>query len=216
MNSVATMSAQAVDLSPHGLAMLVFATIVFAIFIWDRLPIASVCLSILGVLSLIFVLFPLQTAQGEVDPFRFFAGFGHPALVAICALMIVGHGLVVTGALEPAARVLAGWVAAKPRLALLALLVGAASISGLVNDTPVVVLLIPMIIAAAARANVSAGTMLMPMNFAVLIGGMATTIGTSTNLIVVAIVASLGVGNFDLFSFYPIVAMAAIPALAYL
>ena len=203
-------------LGAHGVVMLVFAAIVFGLFVWDRLPITTVCLVILVALPLGFVLAPLQTAQGEVDPMRFFAGFGHPALIAICALMIVGHGLVVTGALEPAARHLSGWVASSPRLALLAVLVGAAGASGLVNDTPVVVLLIPLILAAAARAKVSGGTMLMPMNYAVLIGGMATTIGTSTNLIVVALAAGLGIVPFSLFSFYPLVAAAAVPALLYL
>jgi len=203
-------------LSSHGLAMLGFASAVFALFIADRLPIATVCIGILVLLPIGFVLFPLHTGDGLFDPLSLFAGFGHPALVAICGLMIVGQALVVTGALEPAARLLSAWVAQRPALALLALLLGAASISGLVNDTPVVVLLIPLIIAAAGRAKTSAATMLMPMNYAVLIGGMATTIGTSTNLIVVAIAADLGVGPFGMFSFYPLVAMAAVPALAYL
>ncbi len=203
-------------LSSHGLATLVFAALVFALFISDRLPIATVSIGVLVLLPIGFVLFPLDTADGRFDALSLFAGFGHPALVAICALMIVGQGLVVTGALEPVARLLAKWVAARPALALLALLAGAASISGLVNDTPVVVLLIPLIIAAAARAKMSAARMLLPMNYAVLIGGMATTIGTSTNLIVVALAAEYGVGPFSLFSFYPLVALAALPALAYL
>ncbi len=203
-------------LSAHGVVTLAFAVLVFGLFIWDRLSITTVCLVILVTLPLGFELAPLQTAQGEVDPMRFFAGFGHPALVAICALMVVGNGLVVTGALEPAARLLSAWVSSSPRLALLAVLVGAFAVSGLVNDTPVVVLLIPLILAAAARAKVSGGTMLMPMNYAVLIGGMATTIGTSTNLIVVALAAGLGVAPFGLFGFYPIVAAAAGPALLYL
>ncbi len=203
-------------LSAHGVAALVFAAIVFGLFIWDRLPITTVCLVILVALPFGFVLAPLQTPQGTVDPMRFFAGFGHPALIAICGLMIVGHGLVVTGALEPAARRLSGLFGTRPWLALLAVLVGAAAASGLVNDTPVVVLLIPLILAAAARAKVSGGTMLMPMNYAVLIGGMATTIGTSTNLIVVSLAVALGVGPFGLFNFYPIVAAAAVPALLYL
>ncbi len=203
-------------LTGHGMAMLAFAVLVFALFIWDRVPIATVCLGILAALPLGFVLFPLTLAGGPVDPLRFFAGFAHPALVAICALMAVGQGLVVTGALEPAARRLAAWLAARPQLALLAVLAGAAAVSGLVNDTPVVVLLIPLIIAAAARAKVAPARLLLPMNYAVLIGGMATTIGTSTNLIVVALATSLGVGAFSLFSFSALVALAAVPALAYL
>ncbi|MEZ5565959.1 MAG: hypothetical protein R3F24_10765 [Gammaproteobacteria bacterium] len=56
----------------------------------------------------------------------------------------------------------------------------------------------------------------MPMNFAVLIGGTATTIGTSTNLLVVSLAAELGVAPFGVFEFTPLVMMAALPALLYL
>ena len=203
-------------LGAHGAAVLAFTVIVFALFIWDRWEMTTVCLVILIALSLGFEWAPLRTPQGTVDPMRFFAGFGHPALIAICGLMIVGQGLVVTGALEPAARRLSALFGARPKFALLAVLVGAWAVSGFINDTPLVVLLIPLILAAAARARLSAGLMLMPMNYAVLIGGMATTIGTSTNLIVISLAVALGAGPFGVFSFYPIVAAAALPALLYL
>lgn len=215
MNTTAAALQQA-SLSTHGLAMIVFTVMVFAVFIWDRWPIATVSLAVLAAIALGFVLAPYADAQGPVDPARFFAGFGHPALVAICALMVLGQALVLTGALEPAARRLSGWVTQRPRTALLAVLLGAASVSGLINDTPVVVLLIPLILSAAARARVPSGAMLLPMNYAVLMGGMATTIGTSTNLIVIALAAALGVTGLGMFSFTAIVAVAALPALLYL
>ena len=204
------------ELSPHALACLLFAALVFALFVWDRIPIATISLGILAALPLGFALFPLQAASGPVDPLRFFAGFGNPALVAICALMIVGHGLVVTGAMEPVARRLAVIVGKHPASALLAVLGLAAAASGVVNDTPVVVLLIPLLLAAARQAKVAAARMLLPMNYAVLIGGMATTIGTSTNLIVVAIAVSIGAGPFAMFGHFDLVALAAAPALLYL
>ena len=212
----AVQSLQQIPLNAHALAMGVFAIVVFAVFIWDRWPIATVSLAILAAIPMGFVLFPYATADGPVDPMRFFAGLGHPALVAICALMVLGQSLVITGALEPAARRLSTLVGQRPKLALLALLLGAAGVSGLINDTPVVVLLIPLILAAAARARVAAGGMLLPMNYAVLMGGMSTTIGTSTNLIVIALAAGLGVSGLGMFSFTGIVAMAAAPAVAYL
>ncbi len=205
-----------IDLTAHGLAMLLFAAVVFALFIHNRWSISTISLGMLAVLPLGFTLFPLVRDGQALDPARFFAGFASPALVAICALMVVGHGLVVTGALEPAARRLASLVAGYPRSALLAVLVVAASASGVVNDTPVVVLLIPLLLAAARQSKVPAAGLLLPMNYAVLIGGMATTIGTSTNLIIVAIAASLGVRPFGLFDWFGLVALAAVPALAYL
>ena len=215
MNTTAA-ALQQVPLNAHGLAMIVFAIVVFAVFIWDRWPIATVSLAVLAAIPLGFVLVPFTGAEGPVDSARFFAGLGHPALVAICALMVLGQALVITGALEPAARRLSSLVTQRPRAALLAVLLGAASVSGLINDTPVVVLLIPLILAAAARARVAAGAMLLPMNYAVLMGGMATTIGTSTNLIVVALATGLGVTGLGMFSFTGIVAVAAVPALLYL
>ncbi len=153
MTETAAFAVHTGGLTPHGIAALVFAVFVFAAFIWDRLPITTVCLVILVLLPMGFALLPLKTAAGAIDPMQFFTGFGHPALVAICGLMVVGHGLIITGALEPVARRLSGWVAERPKSALLAVLVGAASISGLVNDTPIVVLLIPLILAAARHAG---------------------------------------------------------------
>ena len=200
------------SLSGHGVLIIAFAAIVFAVFIWDHFEISSVCLAILLLLPATFFLFPLP----DVEPYRFFAGFGHPALVAIFALMVLGHALVLTGALAPAARRLAWLVQKSPSLALLAVLVGAGAASCVMNDTPVVVLLIPLLVAALQRAGKAPGRMLLPMNYAVLMGGMATTIGTSTNLIVVSLAASLGLQRFTVFEFFPLVAMAAVPAVLYL
>ncbi len=84
----------------------------------------------LAVLPLVLRCCRCRPRRAAVDPMRFFAGFGHPALIAICSLMVLGHALVVTGALEPVARRLAGWVAAAPKLAPLAVMVGAAPVSG--------------------------------------------------------------------------------------
>lgn len=203
-------------LSGHGVAILALTIVVFAVFAWDKVPLASVCLALLVALPLFFSAFPLQVGGEAIDPGRFYAGFGHPALVSICSLMVLGNALVVTGALEPVARRIASLVAEKPKLALAVVLLGVMSVSGFVNDTPVVVLMIPLLLAATARAKVSPAGVLMPMNFAVLIGGMSTAIGTSTNLIVNSIASRLGLEPFGLLSFYGIVAVAAVPALFYL
>jgi di/tricarboxylate transporter len=204
------------DLTTHGLAMLLFAAVVFALFVHNRWSIPTISLGMLVALPLGFTLFPLVVDGKAVSGARFLAGFASPALVAICALMIVGHALVVTGALQPVARRLANLVVKHPRSALLAVLVLAASVSGVINDTPVVVLLIPLLLSAASQAKVPAAKLLLPMNYAVLIGGMATTIGTSTNLIVVGIALSLGVNRFGIFDWFGLVALAAVPGLAYL
>jgi di/tricarboxylate transporter len=85
-----------------------------------------------------------------------------------------------------------------------------------VNDTPVLVLLMPIFVALAARGGLPASRTLIPLNAAVLIGGMATTIGTSTNVLVVSIARDLGMPELGVFSFTRIVAPAALVALPYL
>jgi di/tricarboxylate transporter len=80
----------------------------------------------------------------------------------------------------------------------------------------VVVVLMPVVIGLAMRAGQSHSRMLMPMNFAVVIGGMATTIGTSTNLLIVSLARDHGVNNIDMFEFTPLVVGPAVLALLYL
>ena len=76
-----------------------------------------------------------------------------------------------------------------------------AILSAFVNNTPVVVLLLPILIGVCSSNNSSPSEVLMPMGFATLVGGMATSIGTSTNLLVVNLSAELGGPKFDMFDF---------------
>jgi len=69
------------------------------------------------------------------------------------------------------------------------------------NNTPIVVLLLPILISVSIRTGIPASGVLMPMGFATLVGGMCTTIGTSTNLLVVAVAASLGLPRFGMLDF---------------
>jgi di/tricarboxylate transporter len=196
----------------HAIAVLVGMVTVFVVMARDRLPITVVSLSIIATLTIGIQLFPYE----GLAPTDFFMGFGHEALVAICSLMVLGRGLVVTGALEPLARMLASIWKVSSTLAMFAVLITCILLSGVLNDTQIVVLMTPVLISLAARTSSSPGPLLMPMNFAVLIGGTATAIGTSTNLLVVSLAASLGAASFGIFDFTPLVLMAAVPALLYL
>jgi di/tricarboxylate transporter len=196
----------------HAVAVLVGMVAVFVVMARDRLPITVISLCIIGALAVGFQLFPYE----GLAPTDFFLGFGHEALVAICSLMVLGRGLVATGALEPLARMLASIWKLSSMLAMLAVLLTCILLSGVLNDTPIVVLMTPVLLSLAARTSSSPGPLLMPMHFAVLIGGTATAIGTSTNLLVVSLAASLGAANFGIFDFTPLVMMAAVPALFYL
>jgi len=203
-------------LETHAIAVLALTVAAFAMFALERLPIETTSLLIVVLLAAGFQVFPYEHAGTRIAPVDFFFGFGHEALVAICALMILGRGLVVTGALEPASRLLGRMIEARPGAAMLVVLVLCAAASGVLNDTPIVVMMLPILVGAALRAKSSPARTLLPMNYAVLIGGMGTTIGTSTNLLVVSIAADLGVRRFEMFEFYHVTALAAIGGILYL
>ena len=197
---------------PHALMMLALTAGALVLFSIERLQLAVTSLSLLTIIALTFALFPYP----DVDPMMFFRGFAHEALIAVCALMTLGQGLVKTGALEPVGRVLGQLWGRMPALSLLITLVVGALLSAFINNTPIVVLLLPILISVCLRTNKSQSKILIPMGFATLVGGMATTIGTSTNLLVVGIAKDLGIAEFNMFSFALPAAIAAIIAIIYL
>ena len=203
-------------LDAHAIAVLSLTVVAFVLFTLDRVPIQTTSVGVLALLAIGFELFPYERGGERLAPTSLFLGFGHEALVAICALMIVAKGLVVTGALDPVASAISRLWSKWPGGALLLVLLFAFLASGIVNDTPVVVLLMPILLGVAMRTNVPAGRTLLPMNYAVLLGGMTTSVGTSTNLLVVAIAADLGVPRLGVFDFYPVAMMAGSIGLLYL
>ncbi len=168
----------------------------------DRIPLETSSLVVLALLTIGFAWFPYRDGTETLQSVDFFSGFGHEALVAVCGLMIVGHGLVRTGALEPVGRLLQRIWSRSPQLSLLLMLVLAGLLSAFVNNTPIVVLLLPILVSVSLRAGTSASGILMPMGLATLVGGTATTIGTSTNLLVVSVASDLGLQRFGMFDFF--------------
>ncbi len=201
---------------PHALAVIVLTVVALYLFTRESIPLESSSLAVIAVLAAGFELFPMTDGDDTLHAEAFFHGFGHEALVAVCALMIAGQGLVRTGALEPVGRALARLWGTSPALSLLATLVVGAALSAFVNNTPIVVLLLPILVSVSLRTGTSATGILMPVGFATLVGGMATTIGTSTNLLVVAVAADLGLARFGMFDFAAPAAVAAGVGVAYL
>ncbi len=150
-----------------GLALRVAATDLLALF----------CLGIL-----VFV----QNVTGSEllpKPEQAVAGFGNQGLITIALLFAVVAGLECTGGTELAT----GWFLNKARnltTAQARLFVPVAVLSGFLNNTPVVVALMPVVNDLAKRISTSTSRLLLPLSYAAILGGMCTLIGTSTNLII--------------------------------
>ncbi len=175
-----------------------------------------VSLLAIGIIAVGLYFYPMPHTQPTDGLALAFSGFGHYALITICALMVMGRGLVVTGALDPAARLMERIFKINVQIGLLLSLGLAFALSMVVNNTPVLVLLIPIFVTLAARGAMPASRSLMPLNAASLLGGLATTIGTSTNILVVSIAVELGMRPMGVFHFTKIVLIASLVALPYI
>ena len=198
----------------HGIAVLILTGIALVLFTRDKIPLETSCLIVLIALVSGFQFFPYQINEIPLNPIEFFAGFGNEALITICALMIIGKGIEITGALQPLASLVSNAWSTRPLLALFVTLIAAAILSAFMNNTPIVILLMPILVGVSLRVKFPISKVLLPMGFATIIGGMSTTIGTSTNLLIVGIAQDMNVQNFSLFDFMlPVVIVGSVGVL---
>jgi len=200
----------------HALGVMILIIGALILFTRESIPLQTTSLLVLVTLTVGFTLFPYVSDGKTLQASEFFLGFGHKALVAVCGLMIVGQGLIRTGALEPVGRILARLWRKGPAISLLVTILITAVLSAFINNTPIVVLMLPILIGVAVRTGASPSGSLIPMGFASILGGMATTIGTSTNLLVVNVAADMGMDAFSMFDFLGPAVIAGFFAIIYL
>jgi di/tricarboxylate transporter len=132
-----------------------------------------------------------------------FAGFGHPAVITVACVLVLGYGLLVSGAVDVLARRFLP-ASAGPTLSILALIGLAALLSAFMNNVGALALLMPVAIQLAAKMELPPGKVLMPLAFGSILGGMTTLIGTPPNLIVAQFRADTGMETFTMFDFTPV------------
>jgi len=190
--------------------------VALAFYAWDRVPMEITSLGVICGLLLLFHFFPVVGGNGRaaLAPEHLLAGFANPALLTVAALLVLGHGLAQTGALERAAGLVVTLVRGRVVLAPALVLVLAIVTSAFLNNTPVVVLLIPVVQAIAERLGHTASRLMIPLSYAAILGGMTTLIGTSTNLLVSGSLVQLGLPALTIFQFTaPGVVLAGLGAL---
>ncbi|MCI2283408.1 hypothetical protein L3081_08365 [Colwellia sp. MSW7] len=107
----------------HALAILLITVLALYLFRRDDIPLETSSLAVITILCVLFTLFPFYSEGVHFEPSALFFGFAHEALITVCSLMILGHGIVRTGALEPIGRYLAKLWKISPTLSLLLTLI---------------------------------------------------------------------------------------------
>jgi di/tricarboxylate transporter len=135
---------------------------------------------------------------GVIDPTQAFSGFSNSAPITVAALYVVARAVEDSGALRPLVRGALGG-GSNDAMRILRLCIPSAAASAFLNNTPIVAMLIRPVSEWAARNNLPASRYLMPLSFAVILGGVVTTIGTSTNLVVSGLLEASGQAPLGLF-----------------
>jgi di/tricarboxylate transporter len=172
------------------------------LFASDRLPMEATSLLIVVSLGILFSFMPLVDAAGEnLLPIEvLLAGFANPALIAVLALLVMGQGLFHSGALEYLIEVTSRGAARSPLRSTFIAFALIIILSAFLNNTPVVLMFIPVMTAIMQRGQISNRSLMMSVSFVSLFGGMLTLIGSSTNLLVASTaerIAGIEIGFFD-------------------
>ncbi|HLS52168.1 MAG TPA: SLC13 family permease, partial [Burkholderiaceae bacterium] len=180
------------------------AVIAIALFITERLRMDIVAMLVLVSLQALSLTTPTETLSG----------FSNQATITVAAMFILAAGLQNTGALAGIGRLLGK--SRSPTLFLLTLFGVLAIIAPFVNNTAVVAVFMPVVIAASLQIGLPPTKTLIPLSYVSQMVGVCTLIGTSTNLIVNAMAQDLGHPGFTMFQFLPLGAICALAGCLYL
>lgn len=139
---------------------------------------------------------------GITTPEQAFSGFSNEAPIAVAALLVLARAVDVSGVFQPLVRFLFGRAQGKWLMARVAFPI--AALSGFVNNTTLVAMAVPPVLDLCQRRAIPPSRMLIPVSYAAVLGGVTTTIGTSTNLTVSGLLTAAGMEPLSLLELTPV------------
>jgi len=168
--------------------------IAMLLLITEKLPVDLTSIGIIVVLTITGILTPIEAI----------AGFASPAVITVGAMFLISKGMIRTGAVGFISQKVVEYSRGRliPAILLILLIVGTAS--AFMNNTPVVVLFIPIVLSLSCELDFSPSKFLIPVSYASILAGTCTLIGTSTNIIISDLSAVHGFGSVGMFELSPL------------
>lgn len=182
-------------------------------FVREKYPLEVISVFLMTVLLLYGQIFHIADDSGNdlLSPKNILAGFANPSLIAVLALLVMGQAMIHTDSLRFLTSL---FVTKNPRMAwvsVISILIFVMVLSAFMNNTPLVIIAIPIIQSLLQPTGAPASRIMMPLSFIAILGGMTTLVGSSTNLLVSSTMVELGYEPFGFFDFViPGVMLAAV------
>ena len=186
--------------------MTVILVIAMVLLITEKLPVDLTSIGIMVTLVLTGILAPKEAI----------AGFASPAVITVGSMFLISKGMIRTGAVGFISQKVIQYSRGTPTLAVFLILVIVGVSSAFINNTPVVVLFIPIILSLSCELNFTPSKFLIPVSYASILAGTCTLIGTSTNIIISDLSAMYGYGALRMFELSPLGVPIALIGIAFL
>ncbi len=192
--------------------IIIIGVIALIFLVLDKYPIETVSICLLSALIIAYLILPDNNIPSLKE---LLSGFSNPGLITVLSLLVMAEGLVAAGVINYLANLFETEKSYNPTILLSVILIVVALLSSVMNNTPIVVMFIPLIAALSERHGIDTRKTFLPLSYISMLGGMTTLMGSSTNLIGAGISIDYGIQQIGMLDISIPALIIALPCIVF-